>query len=151
MRQPNQRYYDAMLIKAWREDWSGGRFCHWVRDEFGVWPEELPLLRCKAVIGVMRVRVFVAGDLWKLNERLWECKTDGDFISTLNWLGASGIDCVRDRSAANYRNSVVQNGKNAHERVQKVIDAINARRQLHRRNDSWATAKPGASLRKARG
>lgn len=95
MKAPDQRYYDAMLIRAWRKFANGGTFAGWCRAEFGVWPNELPLLRCRAFYARMGIRVFVAESLPVLSCWLLACESDHDYIAVLNRLRGSEIDCEK--------------------------------------------------------
>jgi len=58
MREISQRFWDAMIIKAWQDFRSCGHLYHWSMEEFGKPPEELGLKRIKNMWGK---REFVYG------------------------------------------------------------------------------------------
>ena len=47
MRDPTQRFWDAMIIKAWQDFKNCGHLYHWSIAEFGKPPVELGLKRTK--------------------------------------------------------------------------------------------------------
>jgi hypothetical protein len=103
---PDQKYYDAMLIRAYRRFMTGGAFAKWVKETFGVWPSELPLKRCKGFYTKQGVRAFVGAHLRPLADRLLDSEPSDD-IETLRLLQGkwAGLDCQlrRDRSLSRER------------------------------------------------
>ena len=105
-RAPDQTYYDALLIRSWRRDLYLSQFCHLIKHEFGVYLEELPLLRNKGFRPKKcTLRAWIAVNEPRLNDRLWNCSTDQDFVQLLHWLKTRTVEDV-PVSASRYTNEV---------------------------------------------
>jgi len=79
-----QRLYDAMLIKAFRQDKTVGHLWWWLRG-LGIEIPDKTLLR-QPPTSKMRVQTFVGLYLKPLADRLWDTDRSQD-IETLNLLG----------------------------------------------------------------
>ena len=79
-----QRLYDAMLIKAFRQDKTVGQLWFWLKG-LGIEIPDKTLLR-QPPTGKMRVQTFVGIYLKPLADRLWDTDRSKD-IETLNWMG----------------------------------------------------------------
>jgi hypothetical protein len=100
MREINQRFWDAMIIKSWNEFGNSTSLGVACKFEFGVYPEELGLLRCKGLIK-QGTRVWVARQLTPLSERLWITPKEKQ-IELLNWLEEVKLDCLVNKKAQKY-------------------------------------------------
>jgi hypothetical protein len=78
-----QRLYDAMLIKAFRQDRTVGQLWFWLRG-LGIEIPDKTLLR-QPPTSKMRVQSFVGIYLKPLADRLWDTDRTKD-IETLNWM-----------------------------------------------------------------
>ena len=100
MREINQRFWDAMIIRSWNEFGNSyllGTACMY---EFGVYPEKLGILRCKGLIK-QGTRVWVAQHLTPLSERLWITPKEKQ-VALLDWLEESKLDCILNKKAKKY-------------------------------------------------
>ena len=90
MREPSQRFWDAMIIKAWRDFKNTKDLYEQSIAEFGTAPWNLPLVRNKEMYG--GVRAWVATRLPLLSEKLWVLPKERH-IELLDWLDRSKMDC----------------------------------------------------------
>jgi hypothetical protein len=113
MRELNQRYWDAMIIRAWNKFDNVETLCLACKYEFGMYPNQTNLLRTKNLFR-MGTRVWVATFLKPLSEKLWATPKDQQ-IKLLDWLENSRLDCIRSKKAAMYGqeayNKLVQDRK----------------------------------------
>jgi hypothetical protein len=125
-REPDQKLYDAMLIRAYRRFMVGHVFSRWVFDTFGMWPNQLPLKRCKKFYREMGVRAFVGVFLRPLADRLIDSDPSKD-IETLHLLQGtwSNLDC-EDRQDRDHKR-VACEAKYKDKRVQAVRDYMHAK------------------------
>lgn len=79
-----QRLYDAMLIKAFRQDKTVGQLWFWLKG-LGIEIPDKTLLR-QPPTSKMRVQTFVGIYLKPLADRLWDTDRSKD-VETLNWMG----------------------------------------------------------------
>jgi hypothetical protein len=84
----NQKIYDAMLIKAFRNDVNMYTLRAWLKPyNFDI--NDGLLKRCpNPIYYPLRVRVMVATFMKKLSDRLWDTEKKDD-IKTLKWM-----DCI---------------------------------------------------------
>jgi hypothetical protein len=78
-----QRLYDAMLIKAFRQDKTVGQLWWWLKG-LGIEIPDKTLLR-QPPTSKMRVQTFVGIYLKPLADRLWDTDRNKD-IETLTWM-----------------------------------------------------------------
>jgi hypothetical protein len=73
MREPTQRFWDAMIIKSWQNFDSCYKLNIWAREEFGKYPQHLELKRTQNCFGsgTQGVRVWVAQYMPALSEQLF--------------------------------------------------------------------------------
>ena len=90
MREPSQRFWDAMIIKAWRDFKTTQDLYEQSIAEFGKAPWNLPFVRNKEMYG--GVRAWVASRLPLLSDKLWVLPKERH-IELLDWLGKSKMDC----------------------------------------------------------
>ena len=100
MREPDQRFWDALVIRSWNRFDSCSRLKSICIAEFGCYPDELPLLRVKECYG--GVRAWVATALPELSEKLWILPKERQ-IELLDWLAHKKLDCISyNKKAAKY-------------------------------------------------
>jgi hypothetical protein len=99
MREVSQRFWDGMVIRAWKNFDNCTKLKEQCLYEFGDYPDNLPLLRVKNCYG--GVRSWVAKELKPLSDILWVLPPNR-YIELLDWLEKNKLDCVTNRRAANY-------------------------------------------------
>jgi hypothetical protein len=138
MREINQRFWDAMIIKSWNEfgnSYSLGMACKY---EFGVYPDELGLLRCKNLIK-QGTRVWVARQLTPLSERLWITPKEKQ-VALLDWLEETKLDCIVNKKAEKYGGEAA--GRLYRNRLHmKQARLSNDIEQSSNRNNMWKVVK----------
>lgn len=95
-----QKNYDAMLIRAFREDITLQKLYYWLKPYNISLPD--PELKRQPPPVKMRVRVFVGSYLKPLADRLWDTERDQD-IKTLNWM--VNLECDR-RFGLSFKNEL---------------------------------------------
>lgn len=100
MREINQRFWDAMIIKSWNEFGNSTALGVACKFEFGVYPQDLGLLRC-ANLYKQGTRVWIANHLTPLSERLWITPKDKQ-IALLDWLEETKLDCLINKKGQKY-------------------------------------------------
>jgi|688.fasta_scaffold439904_2 hypothetical protein len=125
-----QRLYDAMLIKAFRQDRTVGQLWWWLRG-LGIEIPDKTLLR-QPPTSKMRVQAFVGIYLKPLADRLWDTDRNKD-IETLNWM-------------ANLDNQRTSGGEK--DKLMRKIRVDRTRQELlhhelerHRPNNQWHVTK----------
>jgi hypothetical protein len=96
MREVSQRFWDAMIIKAWHDFDHCNTLAVRCFHEFGDYPQNLPLLRNKNYHGT--VRSWVDIELHSLSEKLWDLPKERH-VELLNWLEKNKLDCVTHRTS----------------------------------------------------
>jgi len=138
MREINQRFWDAMIIKSWNEFGNSyllGTACMY---EFGVYPRDLGLLRCSNLFK-QGTRAWVAKFLAPLSERLWITPKEKQ-IALLDWLEETKLDCVVNKRTQKYGNeSAGRLRKNQlHMKQMRISNDIE---QSSNRNNMWKVVK----------
>ncbi len=90
MRKVDQRFWDAMIIKAWNDFDTCNNLMSRCYVEFGDLPYNLPLLRNKNLHG--GVRSWVDLQLHSLSEKLWILPRNRQ-IELLDWMENNKLDC----------------------------------------------------------
>jgi len=137
MRELSQRYWDAMIIRAWNRFDNCPSLVIACKYEFGAYPHELPLLRNKNCFG--GVRAWVACELKPLSERLWITPKDRQ-IELLDWLGKTKLDCYRDKKTQKYGNEAVQKTYYLRKKLQQKTFSKDVEDKFNR-NGSWKIVK----------
>lgn len=110
-----QRLYDAMLIRAFREDITVGYLYYWLKPLGIEIPD--PELKRQPPSNTMRVQSFVGHWLKPLADRLWDTDRSQD-INTLNWMVNLDLkrtgDRAMDRLKRKSRQDRVRGGLLAH-------------------------------------
>ena len=100
MREPDQKYWDAMIIKAWNNFDSCAQLVTAAKYEFGAYPQELGLKRSKDCFG--GVRSWVATYMPQLSQKLWDVPKERQ-VELLRWLQTTNIDVGKaDKKTAKY-------------------------------------------------
>ena len=140
MREPSQRFWDAMIIKAWR-DFKGTKDLYEQSiAEFGTAPWNLPLIRNKEMYG--GVRAWVATQLPLLSEKLWILPKERH-IELLDWLDKSKMDCEVSM-AKNKTVKYLSEARNALKKDEIKADQATWSYNLEKtinRNNQWTTTK----------
>lgn len=100
MRKVDQRFWDAMIIKAWNDFDTCDNLMARCHAEFGDLPYNLPLIRNKEMFG--GVRSWVDLQLHSLSEKLWTLPKNRQ-VELLDWLSNNKLDCERYKKAARHR------------------------------------------------
>ena len=138
MREINQRFWDAMIIKSWNEfgnSYSLGMACMY---EFGVYPRDLGLLRINNLINT-GTRVWVAKHLAPLSERLWITPKEKQ-IKLLDWLEETKLDCIVNKKAQKYGNESAGRLKRNRLHMKQMRISNEAEKGLNR-NNMWKVVK----------
>jgi hypothetical protein len=125
-----QRLYDAMLIKAFRQDRTVGQLWFWLRG-LGIEIPDKDLLR-QPPTSKMRVQSFVGIYLKPLADRLWDTDRSKD-IETLNWM--ANLDS--QRTGGRERDKLMRES-----RIDRVRQGLLHRDlERHRTNNQWHVTK----------
>jgi hypothetical protein len=138
LRAPDQKYWDAMIIRAWNKFESCAHLTIAAKLEFGKYPHELGLKRSKSCFG--GVRAWVATYMPQLSQKLWDVPKEKQ-VELLRWLQTTDIDVGKpDKKATKfYRepyDKVVENRK----LMQQRTISNNLEKGLNQ-NNSWTKSK----------
>jgi hypothetical protein len=125
-----QRLYDAMLIKAFRQDIKIGYLYHWLKPLGIEIPD--PTLKRQPPTNTMRVQSFVGHYLKPLADRLWDTDRDQD-IKTLDWM--ANLECKRTGSRE--RDSLMR--KSRIDRIRVGLTHQNVERK--KQSNQWHVTK----------
>ena len=141
MREPNQRFWDAMIIKAWQDFKNCGHLYHWSIAEFGKPPLELGLKRTKNMWGKEGVRVWVANYMPMLSSKLFALPKERH-IELLDWLSNSKQDSLTAKGSRNnrYYNEARNANKISERRAIQKTWSDNLEKTLNR-NNRWTVVK----------
>jgi hypothetical protein len=140
MREPSQRFWDAMIIKAWRDFKNTKDLYEQSIAEFGTAPWNLPLVRNKEMYG--GVRAWVATRLPLLSEKLWVLPKERH-IELLDWLDRSKMDCEISM-AKNKTMKYLIEARTAFKKDEIKADQATWSYNLEKtinRNNQWTTTK----------
>ena len=138
MREINQRFWDAMIIKSWNEFGNSYLLGTACKFEFGVYPQETGLLRSTNLIK-QGTRVWVAQHLTPLSERLWATPKEKQ-IALLDWLEETKLDCIINKRAQKYGGEAA--GRLYRNRLHmKQSRLSNDIEQSSNRNNMWKVVK----------
>lgn len=138
MREINQRFWDAMIIRSWNEfgnSFALGTACMY---EFGVYPRDLGLLRSTNLFK-QGTRAWVAKFLAPLSERLWITPKEKQ-IALLDWLEETKLDCVVNKRTQKYGNESASRLRRnqLHMKQMRISNDIE---QSSNRNNMWKVVK----------
>ena len=140
MREPSQRFWDAMIIKAWRDFKTTQDLYKQSIAEFGKAPWNLPFVRNKEMYG--GVRAWVASKLPLLSDKLWVLPKERH-IELLDWLDKSKMDCETSM-AKNKTMKYVNEARTAFKKDEKKADQATWSYNLEKtinRNNQWTVTK----------
>lgn len=143
MREPTQRYWDAMIIKAWQNFDSCHKLNMWALEEFGKFPNELELKRTKNCVGHRNqgVRVWVADYMPVLSAKLFALPKERH-VEILDWLGKSKVDSLSSKGSKShkYYNEARNAMKISDRQATQATWSWNLEKQLNK-NNSWTKVK----------
>jgi hypothetical protein len=137
IRAPDQKFWDAMIIRAWNNFDSCKFLMFQAKLEFGDYPHNLGLIRSTNCFG--GVRAWVASELKPLSERLWITPKNKQ-IELLNWMGTVKLDCSRDKKTQKYGTEARDKVVVSRRRMQQRTVSINLEKSLNK-NNSWNVIK----------
>ena len=142
-REITQRYWDAMIIKAWQNFDSCQKLNMWALDEFGKFPKDLGLKRTKNCYGPkgQGVRVWVADYMPTLSAKLFALPKERH-VELLDWLAKSKVDSLTSKGsrAHRYYNEARNSMKAADTKATQATWSYNLEKQLNK-NNSWTKVK----------
>ena len=143
MREPTQRFWDAMIIKSWQNFDTCLKLNIWAREEFGKYPQHLELKRVQNCFGSrgQGVRVWVAEYMPALSERLFALPKERH-LEVLDWLANSKIDSLTSKGskARKYYHEARTAMKAAERKAVQKTWSDNLEKNLNR-NNRWTTVK----------
>jgi len=134
-----QRIYDALLIKAFRQDKTVGQLWWWLKG-LGIEIPDKTLLR-QPPTSKMRVQTFVGLYLKPLADKLWDTDRSKD-IETLNWM--SNLQC---QNTSNDEYTGLKR-KSRTDRARQGLLRHNLER--HRISNQWHVTKGRTKVRRAK-
>jgi hypothetical protein len=143
MREPNQRFWDAMIIKSWQNFDNCLKLNIWAMEEFGKYPQDLELKRtqnCFSGRG-QGVRVWVADYMPALSERLFALPKERH-IELLDWLAKSKVDSLTSKGSKSrkYYHEARSAMKAAERKATQKTWSDNLEKTLNQ-NNRWTTVK----------
>jgi len=143
MREPTQRFWDAMIIKSWQNFDTCLKLNIWAMEEFGKYPQYLELKRVQNCIGNkgQGVRVWVAQYMPALSERLFAFPKERH-LEVLDWLAESKVDSLSAKGSktGKYYSEARTAMKAADRRATQKTWSDNLEKNLNRSNQ-WTTVK----------
>jgi hypothetical protein len=130
-REPNQRFYDALIIREWYRFGSAIDLKRICIAEFGCYPDQLPLHRIEDCYG--GIRAWVATCMPKLSQKLLATPKEKS-IEVLDWLGKTKVRCEINKREKKYyaqsRNACIKAEKNALQvsmsyNLEKLLNVMN--------------------------
>ena len=143
MREPTQRFWDAMIIKSWQNFDNCLKLNLWAMEEFGKYPQDLELKRtqnCFSGRG-QGVRVWVADYMPTLSERLFALPKERH-IELLDWLAKSKVDSLTSKGSKSrkYYHEARSAMKAAERKATQKTWSDNLEKTINR-NNQWTTVK----------
>lgn len=143
MREPTQRFWDAMIIKAWQNFYTCGKLNIWAKEEFGIFPESLDLKRTKNCYGAtgQGVRVWVADYMPTLSAKLFAMPKERH-VELLDWLAKSKVDSLSSKGSRTkkYYNEARAASNIANRRATQATWSWNLEKNMNK-NNSWEKVK----------
>jgi hypothetical protein len=143
MREPTQRFWDAMIIKSWQNFDTCYKLNIWGMEEFGKFPQDLELKRVQNCFGNrgQGVRVWVAQYMPALSERLFALPKERH-LEILDWLAKSKVDSLTSKGskARKYYSEANRAMKSADKKATQKTWSDNLEKNLNR-NNQWTTVK----------
>jgi len=143
MREPTQRFWDAMIIKSWQSFDDCYKLNMWARDEFGNFPNNLNLKRVKNCYGKrgLGVRVWVAQFMPALSERLFALPKERH-VELLDWLENHKVDSLSARGSKTnkYYHEARYAARSSDLKATQKTWSDNLEKTINR-NNQWTTVK----------
>ena len=147
-----QEYWDACLIKTWRNIGTLKDACTMFKSIMGKWPDEYdpPLLRYPTIFVPygMQMQYFVAHYLPKMSDWLWAHPPTKD-VDLLRKVGKSKYNLLKKRDIGN--EEVERNKVRRKHRIDKQLRTLKTT-QVSERNGAtdWNVIKPAGKYRGGR-
>ena len=143
MRESNQRFWDAMIIKCWQSFDSCLKLNIWCYAEFGKYPQDLELKRtqnCFSLRG-QGVRVWIAEYMPALSERLFALPKERH-LEILDWLANSKVDSLTSKGSKSrkYYSEARSAARAADKKATQKTWSDNLEKTINR-NNQWTTVK----------
>ena len=143
MREPNQRFWDAMIIKCWQNFDSCLKLNIWCYAEFDKYPQDLELKRtqnCFSLRG-QGVRVWIAEYMPALSERLFALPKERH-LEILDWLANSKVDSLTSKGSKSrkYYSEARSAARAADKKATQKTWSDNLEKTINR-NNQWTTVK----------
>ena len=143
MREPNQRFWDAMIIKCWQNFDSCLKLNTWCYAEFGKYPQDLELKRTQNCFGGkgQGVRVWVADYMPALSERLFALPKERH-LEVLDWLAKNKVDSLTSKGSktSKYYSEARSAARAADKKATQKTWSDNLEKTINR-NNQWTTVK----------
>lgn len=143
MREPTQRFWDAMIIKCWQDFSDCQKLNTWCYAEFGKYPQYLELKRTQNCFGNrgQGVRVWVAEYMPALSERLFALPKERH-LEVLDWLSKSNTDSLTSKGSKSrkYYSEARTAMKAAERKATQKTWSDNLEKNLNR-NNRWTVVK----------
>jgi hypothetical protein len=138
MREVDQKYWDAMIIRSWNKFETCKQLSYSCFYEFGDYPENLNLKRNTKMFG--GVRAWVASYMPELSEKLWNVPKEKQ-VDLLKWLQTTKIDIQKPSSKQNkYATEAVKKTHKNQKLLQQKTTSKNLEQTLNR-NNMWQVVK----------
>ena len=143
MRELNQRFWDAMIIKCWQDFSDCQKLNTWCYAEFGKYPQYLELKRTQNCFGNrgQGVRVWVAEYMPALSERLFALPKERH-LEVLDWLSKSNTDSLTSKGSKSrkYYSEARTAMKAAERKATQKTWSDNLEKTINR-NNQWTVVK----------
>ena len=141
MREISQRFWDAMIIKAWQDFKNCGHLYYWSIDEFGKPPLELGLKRTKNMWNKEGVRVWVATYMPILSDKLFALPKERH-VELLDWLAKSKEDSLTSKGSRSHKYyDHARNAQRIADRRATQKNWSDDREKSLNRNNQWTVVK----------
>jgi hypothetical protein len=131
MREPTQKFWDAMIIREWYRFGNCKDLKRICMAEFGCWPDQLPLHRIEDCYG--GVRSWVASSMPSLSHKLLTTPKDRA-LEVLDWLGKTKVRCEYNASARKHSNEAANAFRKANLAAEQQRLSYNLERLLNPMN-----------------
>jgi hypothetical protein len=127
-REPNQRFYDALIIREWYRFGTAIDLKRVCIAEFGCYPDELPLHRVERCYG--GIRAWVATCMPRLSQKLLATPKERS-IEVLDWLGKTKVRCETNSQATKHMYEAKYACKKAEKNAAQVAISYNLEKLLN--------------------
>lgn len=131
MREPTQRFWDAMIIREWYRFGTSKDLQRICMAEFGCFTSDLPLHRIENCYG--GVRAWVANTMPMLSHKLLTTPKERS-LEVLDWLGKTKVRCEHNKSWTKHINEATDSVRRSELRVQQKEISYNLEKLLNRSN-----------------